>query len=52
MTSINKLRKTSSKGKEMLRLSLKIGGISGRTDIIITDPKGILLGNLGLLLLR
>ena len=46
--SINRSRKTSSKGKERLRLSLSTEGISGRTDTIITDLKEILLGNLGL----
>ena len=50
--NINEWRRINNKEKGRLRLSLKIGGISGRTDIIITDPKGILLGNLGLLLLR
>ena len=39
-------RKTSSEGKGRLRLSLKLGGISGRTDTIITGPEETLLGNL------
>jgi len=46
------LRKTSNKGKELLRLSLRTRGISSRTDTIITDPERILLSNLGLQLLR
>ena len=41
-------RKTSNKGREKLRLSLRIEGISGRIDTIITGLEGILLGNLGL----
>ena len=38
LTSINGLRKTSNKGKGKVRLSLKIGGILGRTDTILIVP--------------
>ena len=50
--SISGSRKTSSKGKGRLRLSLSIRGISGRTDITIISPEETLLGNLGLLQLK
>ena len=36
----SELRKTSSKGRERLRLSLRTGGISGWTNTIIIGPKG------------
>ena len=52
MDRIDEYRKTSNKGKERLRLSLRIGEISGRTDTIIAGPEGILLDNLSLQLLR
>ena len=50
--NISRLRKTSNKGRERLRLSFRIGEISGWTDTIVTGLEGILLGNLGLRLLR
>ena len=52
LVDINGSRKTSSRGRGRLRLSLKIKGISGRTNITIISHEKILLGNLGLLLLR
>ena len=52
LTNTSEFRKTSSRGRERLRLSLKIGGILGRTDTIIIGPEGILLSNLGLRLFR
>ena len=52
LTSTSGLRKTSNKGRERLRLSLRIGEILGPTNTIIASPKGILLDNLGLQLLR
>ena len=45
LTSIKGLRKTSNYVKERLRLSLKRGGISGRTGSITTDLEEILLDN-------
>jgi len=45
-------RKTSSKVKGRLWLSLRRGGISGQTDTITIDSEGILLYNLDLRLLR
>ena len=50
--SISGLRKTNNKGKERLRLSLRIGGISGGIDTTIIGPEETLLGNQGLLLLK
>ena len=52
LTSISGSRKTNSKGKGRLRLSLGIGEISSLTNTTIIGLKEILLGNLGLLLLR
>ena len=52
LISISESRRTNNKAKGRVRLSLKKEGISGRTAITITDPGGILLGNLGLQLLR
>ena len=43
--SINGLRKTSSKGKGRLRLSLRIEGISSRIDTTIIGPEETLLGS-------
>ena len=44
-------RKTNSRARGKVRLSLRKGGISGWTATTITDPEGILLENLGLQLL-
>ena len=52
LMNTNGVRKTDSKGREKLRLSLRTGGISGRIDTIIAGLEGIFLGNLGLQLLR
>ena len=52
LISIRGLKRTSNKAREMVRLSPKIGGILGWTIITITDPRWILLGNLGLQLLK
>ena len=52
LISIRGLRKTSSRGKERLRLSLRRGGISSQTDTTTTDLEGTLLGSQGLLILR
>ena len=52
LISIRGLKRTNSKAKERVRLSFKRGGISSRTATTITDPGGILLGNLGLQLLK
>ena len=52
LTSTSGLRKTSNKGRERLRLSLRIREILGQTNTIIAGPEGILLDNLGLQLLR
>ena len=38
LTSISGSRKTSNKGNGRLRLSLRIGAISGRTDTTIIGP--------------
>ena len=46
------LRKTSSRGKERIKLSLKRGGISGRTNTITTGCGEISRGNQDLLVLR
>ena len=53
-TSVRQLMDRIDKYKQTLklRLSLRRRGISSQTATIITDPKGILLGNLGLRLLR
>ena len=48
LISIRGLRKTNSRGKERLRLSLRRGGISGRTNTTITDLGRTLLGSQGL----
>ena len=50
--SINRPRKTNNKGKGKLRLSLKIEGILGQTDITIIGPEETLLGSQDLLLPR
>ena len=50
--STSRSRKTNSKGKERIRLSLRIGGISSQIDTTIISPEETLLGNLGLLLLK
>ena len=47
-----KVEEDQQQGKGRVRLSFKREGISGQTDTTITDPGGILLGNLGLWLLR
>ena len=52
LMSTSRWRRTNSRWKGKLRLSLRIGGISGQTDIIIISPEETLLGNLGLMLLR
>ena len=52
LISIRGLRKTSNKARETVRFSLKIGGISVRTITTITNPREILLDNLGLQLLK
>ena len=52
LISTSGLRKTNNKARGRVRLSFKKGGISGQTDTIITNPKGILLDNLDLWLLR
>ena len=52
LISIRRLRKTSSRGKERLRLSLRRGGISSWIDTTTTDLGGTLLGNQGLPMLR
>ena len=52
LISISGSRRTSSKARERVRLSLKRGGISSWTSTIIIDLERILLGNLGLQLLR
>ena len=52
MISIRALRKTSSRGKEKLGLSLRRGGISGQTDTTTTDLRETLLGSQGLPVLR
>ena len=52
LISIKGLRKTSSREKEWLRLSLRRWGILGRTDTIITNLEETLLGNQGLSTLR
>ena len=52
LISIRGLRRTSNKVRERVRLSLKRGGILGQTATIITDHGRILLGNLGILLLK
>ena len=44
--------KTNNKGRGRLRLSLKRGRTLSRTDTTIVDPEEILLGSLGLRLLR
>ena len=48
LTSIRGLRKTSSRGKERLRLSLRRVEILSRTDTITTDLERTLLGSRGL----
>jgi len=50
--SIKGLRRTNSKTRERVRLSLRRGEISSQTATTIIDPRGILLGNLGLQLLK
>ena len=52
LISIRGLKRTNSKARERVRLSLRREGISGRTSTIITDFEGILSGNLGLQLLK
>ena len=52
LISIRGLRRNNSKTRERIRLSFRKEGISGQTSTIITDLKGILLGNLGLQLLK
>ena len=52
LTSIKELRKTNNKVKVRLRLSLRRGRISGRTDTIISNQRETLLGNLELPILR
>ena len=52
LISIRGSRRTNNKIRERVRSSLKRWGISGRTATIITDLGGILLGNLGLQLLK
>ena len=52
LISTRGLRKTNSKGKVRLRLSLRRWEISGRTDTIITKQEETLLGSQGLLILR
>ena len=52
LISIRELRKTSSRGNERLRLSLRRWGISGRTDTTTIDLEGTLLGSQGLPILR
>ena len=52
LISIIGLRRNNSKARERIRLSFRKEGISGQTSTIITDLKGILLGNLGLQLLK
>ena len=47
-----RVEEDQQQGKERLRLSLGTGGISSLTNTIIACPKGILLGNLGLRLLK
>ena len=44
LRSIKRSRKTSNRGRGRLRLSLRRGGISGRTDTTTTNLGGILLG--------
>ena len=52
LISIKGLRRTNSKARENVRLSLRRGGNLGRIITTITEPEGILLDNLGLQLLR
>ena len=48
MISTKGFRKTNSRVKKRLRLSLKRGGTSDLTDIIIIDLREILQGSLSL----
>ena len=52
LMSTSESRKTNNKARGRVRLSLRRGGISSRTNTTITDPKGILLDNLDLRSLR
>ena len=52
LTSIIRLKKTNSRGKERIRLSLKRGGISGRSNTTTTGLEETLLGSQGLPMLK
>ena len=52
LISIRRSRRTNSKTREKVRLSLRREGISGRTATTITDLGGIFLGSLGVQFLK